>query len=1239
MEIIRKSWPLGYTPCADNIGGSREGLQFARNITFDDGGVLTTPPGTVLESNGPLPAGISRIYTKQFNLNSLGGGGYSDNSKVRYLALTNGTVARNYGPTYKTLNAFEMAILTGGSGKATFGVSKGWVLICSDTQKVKDNGIIQKPLGFSAPAAPALVAKAPNQRSAGNLSAGTFANWDTAAVEGSGYSKASTYVQITADPTSLRGIVQAGRTTGGTTFTEDLTAMVGAVTKTHTDEDLFKWEVRISDTSKLIKVRLEILLESPTAASTTPDVQNYYWFEWEARNPNVVSSDISNPDLIPYEVTAEQAAALSTAIDSGMEFVGSFRQGINTWSTLQAKRNQFNRVGTDDSKGWNNVKGYRIIVLGIDSVELTATQLLFEGGIGSTFTGTYTVVQVNVYNAGSFFDKSPVSPASTEVTAFATGLTVTPQAASGDVNEIWIYLGGGNLDGYYRALRITSGTGASTPIDINKSETEIQLEGERADFYLQRVPDNVVAIVDDFYGRTLYFTSNNMYASYLDNPGGYDSRFVISIASMDGETILEAALVSIGTVLVTTTKDVYEITGTGAVLDLGDGVPLLDYVKRAIGVEYPPINDAIAVKSGGIIYQGADGWRWLRGADSALIDTANRLDKLYTENNILADGLANPLRKGSNNSIVGGCAVYRNRLYTHVELINEGRVWHIYDFTKQLWYFYSDPIAANNPFSLHIEEDGTILYGTEPSGDRQLRSLGTGDMLDQFRQYNFDLLTVFDDLDLPAQRKDTFTAKIEMDSAGSAVTVTFNAYNDGAVTSTLSYSISSFGRTISYLSLAPLGAPQRIRIRMQGQASKFKLYSITADVDPRPVPLNYLRIPPNNFGVQGKKRLPELPFVIDTRGNTVTADLYLDNALYSSTSFVSAGKETYNLRIPVDVTPTDIGLILRCASGNFEFYEMVTPREVEILPDSLLFKHIPYTNLGTASRKRFVQYAFVINTNAGTVTFTPFVDGVTYTPQNYITSRKQTVIYTFATEAVGIDIGGTLSGATPFEYYGLNLDECISEKLPPATQFLRIPNTNFGTAGKKRLRTIPFVIDTKGQNVTFTPIADGISYPPSVFNTTAKRTVFHYFQSDIFAVDFGGTLSAAADFEFYETLTPVNVETLPVGTMWDQMGPYDFTRRGKLFWLRIRALFTGSTFTYRIINNELELIYGATVSVEPGKDRPYEIQLPAYIQVQTCRVEIEAPQVFHRWWIELEGMGSGNDTAHKRIRLGTREGR
>ena len=301
-----------------------------------------------------------------------------------------------------------------------------------------------------------------------------------------------------------------------------------------------------------------------------------------------------------------------------------------------------------------------------------------------------------------------------------------------------------------------------------------------------------------------------------------------------------------------------------------------------------------------------------------------------------------------------------------------------------------------------------------------------------------------------------------------------------------------------------------------------------------PTPCEYLVIPANDYGKPNRKRHSSYKFQINTRGADVLFTPILDGIEYPVKTFNTSVKQTVEYFFQSDIIAIDIGGILECSFFGvtpFEFYGTVVPQEIELLPARLEYYRIPNSNLGSVSRKRIINYAFVIDTYGQNVTFTPVLDGNSSTPTAVVnTVGKETFIYYFLTETICTDIGGTLEGNSPFEFYGLNPEKIVSEDMPVPCKYLVIPANNYGTPNRKRHTSYKFQINTRGQNVLFTPILDGVTYAATTFNTLVKRTVEYFFpESDIIGIDVGGTLQSLTNtpFEFYGVIVPQTVEQLP----------------------------------------------------------------------------------------------------------------
>jgi len=1396
-ELIRGVWPEGWRPSQNDFNGSVNGLLRSDNLRPDDVGVLSLVPGTTKLSSGAFTGNGNFIFSSVMDLENLINATYPGNAKVRYVGQANGTLLRNFDPTNKTIVDYGLSIFSTGSGVYAGANCFGHNLLFSGTQKWKDRGDEQWPLGIDAPAAVGVASNVPPFVYADNRNgSGYFNNWDTAAVEGTAYTKNGIdYVTVTAAAVSgsslYRSIVQRGILTTTNIDLNTLSSGVG------TNEDLFRFSLRLSNTDSFIKIRVEYLLETPTVNSPAPvvqDISNYYWHEWTNRVSEVISPDLEAPDLIPFEATQAEIDALRNGT-TGVSFVPSIRSGINVWSTLQCKRGDFTRVGDNDALDWSTVKGIRVLVFATDAQVTLVNLFQFIGGTQGTLTGNFSYIQVDCRDTNTYIETSLPGIASSDVTTFGSSNLISPTAPDSQANFIRIYRASDQTDGYYlikafdkvfpagisnaaaavftqnghglstgnviavrgglvgwagingnHSITVTSANTFTVPINSTGfgtltgsitysdyspfndyfSDTEALLGGydARFDFGVEAIPDNIIAVVAPYFTRAIYADYQTVYVSVQNNPGLIESGFKIEVASDNNEIILFMRKVAEKVIYIATTKDIYILAGDGTI----DGTGAINFQLAPLGIEQLAISNACAVEDSTLYYLAADGWRYISGSTSQLV--SRELDLLFQgETRYGLTPFVLPARNQNTNCVV----VTKGKLYCSMEQTTLGRCLVIYDLARKTWRYQRQATAANNPFFLYLEEDGTILYTTESTGDRFLHGLDSGTLIDGVTKWDMKLLTVYDADSKPKNRKDLYTLKVDMNSGGDNVTITLRALTDDSTPVSFAVTTSFTGRTQKTFAIySTLGIRKWMQLEIYSSAvSVCTIYNYSIDYELRPTQLTDLRIPPSNLGVQGRKRIPEIPMVIDTLGNAVTFTPLLDGVSETPGTITTSNKTTYNYQFATDKRAIDIGGLLSCATGVFEFYELVSPREVEVLPDSLKFKrvaatnlgtsarkriaqfafvidtkgnnvtyvpiidgvsfpsaiyntarkqtviyafttqtigidlegtlsavtgdfeyygpdygdsvyeklppiakflHLTSTNLGTSSRKRIAQFAFVIDTKGNSVTFTPRVDGVSFPVVTYNTTRKQTVIYTFITEAIGIDIEGTLTAsAGDFEYYGPDYSDCVYEKLPALASFMRMNTTNWNSAAKKRIRTIPLVIDTKGNSVVFTPSVDGVAYPATTFNTSEKRTVLYYFESDAFGIDVGGTLSGTG-FEFYGMLTPEVVEVLPVAKRFDQLGPIEFKKLGKLFSFRLRLIPTGTAIAYNVYMQDVVVTSG-TIVVTPNVQAVYEVKFPKFIMGQICRIELQSSAEFHRLSGEYQVAISGAQTDMKWVKM------
>lgn len=1172
--ILQKNWNKGWISDADEMNGPPDAFLRMDNLVLDEIGAVELVNGTSVVST---PGGnVLGIYSKAIN-----------GAKVRYsFNFSGGTGIIKRGAT-----GSEVSIVTeAGSPHACFGNGFGQIFIGSGNQSKKDDGTTTRNWGVQGPVAvPGAVSQQPPLL---DLSGGTFATpWTI--VEGVLLTDSSTYAGATLDATTFRGNVQFIPGSGNL----DATAFGGG--NVFGDDDIFSITVRPGDSDKLIKTRVEFLLSVPSGSNN--DVTDYYYFEWPARDTTF------------------------------------YRPGLNQWGKLECQRGDFTRIGKDPTLTWATVKAVRVTFFGTSQINCLFNQLWFLGGskgplLAGTFNSTpgYQYIQVNVLNTGVYVTKSNMSPPTSPIDISNSTIVLTPDTAvsSANVSEAWFFRIGGTLPDYYFVGKCAYPGGTFTDnvsdeqalrvgILLNRFNTPVT---STVDFNGNTIgiTDEILAIDGPFHGRMLIITFKNIYiTNYLD-PESFDSRTVINLSANVGEKNLFCHIIQNSFIVIGTTADLYEISGS-----LGnqpDGS--LDVSINPLGIEQPPISEGHCVLDNVLYYVANDGLRYINGGISQLVPASPRL---------LFKGQTRYGLSGINVGFAGSiqyelCA-NKNKVYTIVYHLDSSASLFVYDTIYKYWYRY-----ATNPGCLFSEEDGFLLGGYS---DGKVRRLDTGTNFDGSQNIMVNLRTVLLDGGQPLQRKDLFVLKLVVDTGNSQIDINIADEINGL---SLLTTTQTNGLLPIYLRLDNTihNLQKKLEIQITDHAAagvaKFRLTELSIDYMERPVPVAYVRVPPTNYGVAGRKRIEEIPFIVDTLNQSINVAGILDEVIQPTQSVTTNEKSVANYRFNVQTYGTNVGLLLIAPNSGqtFEFYDIVQPRSIDVIPDSVLYHRIPSSNLGTASRKRIFHYAFVIDTRGSNVTFTPFIDGISYPSQVYNTVEKTTVLYAFLTEAIGIDIWGTLSGTIPFEFYNLNLEECVIEKMPPRGTHYVVPNNNFGVAAQKRMRVIPMVINTFGKDVVFTPTVDNVSILTEVttFNTLAKKTVFQLFRTDQFGVDYGGILDGAGNnFEFYGFGEPDNVEILPPPKLFDQAGPLQLDRSGKLLEFRTRMIARALTVGFNIFMDDSS-VYTGIIQTLPNTDKVYSQRMPRSIIGTVCRIEFSSNLPFNRWnckmRIDLAGAATDN---------------
>jgi len=307
-------------------------------------------------------------------------------------------------------------------------------------------------------------------------------------------------------------------------------------------------------------------------------------------------------------------------------------------------------------------------------------------------------------------------------------------------------------------------------------------------------------------------------------------------------------------------------------------------------------------------------------------------------------------------------------------------------------------------------------------------------------------------------------------------------------------------------------------------------------------------------------------------------------------------------------------------------------------PEQRTFIRIQGQNFGTTARKRIATIPFQLDSLGGSVTINSILDGnLVYSP-SFSSNRKTSLNIEFPLSGGNLPIARdyefTLHSTNLFEFFGFEEPKIVELYPQPCNGYV-IPTTNFGTAARKRVRTWPFILSGAGA-LSFTPIVDGVAMPAAStsFSLTAEKATYrYYFKTDVFGVDYSGYFSGA-DFEVSDIMQPEIVQILPIAKRFDQVGPEEFFRYGKIKQMELRVLPVGGTsIPYTIYFNDTTS-RTAGFTVVDGKEATYFLMMPKGTSGNIVRIELGPTSFdFHRFYTRLQVAESGNDTDLKWINL------
>lgn len=726
---------------------------------------------------------------------------------------------------------------------------------------------------------------------------------------------------------------------------------------------------------------------------------------------------------------------------------------------------------------------------------------------GLNLSGTYTWKTVWINRQASYIGRSKSSTSSPETTIapdqVPTFSITNPNFAgvAPEVNEIWIYRRGGELDRYYKVAEIKQVAfgGAATFLwsDFTDDVDALTL-GESLNEYLTTVkytdtPDYILEALGQVNTRYIYFTQDQIIISERNSPDVYDIRNIIKISGSLGETFLFARQVGDNVILVGTSEDLYVLTGTFN--DLPDG--FIDVYFRSLGAkEKKPIGREAAVYSSNLIYMTAAGWAMYdyRSGDSKLLIAPN-LDRLY--NNEVCHGYQ-PVVLYSAGVLRYSCAVVNDKLYVSVQDKNGNLRVEVYDFVRAYWRLLSyraDMLAA--------EEDGTLIgfdYSTIKMVELDSKTVKTVGA--SFVDQSLEFLTVFFDGGTPRNRKDTQALKIQAKTDGGALLL--EVYTDGNTTSYVKqFTFASASLTEFTFDASDIIA-KSYQFRIYGASAEFLLTNISVTYELHPEPLTSLILRPGNLGSNSRKYLPNHPMVIDTLGNVVNLNIIGDDTNLLSKAIQTTRKQSVD-NFQQSFTPAkDFEYRLTAAAGEFEFYELLRSSFMEVFPEQLNYYKSPVVNFGSQGEKIMVVWPFTIDTLGNQVTFTAFANNVSiHTPEAFIHAFKKAIRFGFVLSGglQGIDFHFTLVGG-PFELWEVGKPEIV-RAYPVARKYDRIDGVEverFAKISKVELRLLSDT--TQVINVTIFTIVNH-TVVSNVFSLSLQANV-----EDIYVLDVPKTVSS-----------------------------------------------------------------------------------------------------------------------------------
>ncbi len=709
-----------------------------------------------------------------------------------------------------------------------------------------------------------------------------------------------------------------------------------------------------------------------------PFLDNYYYFDFLIRNNGTVNLKDPNSNaaaayaaankkwlspLTPNEATAVKSPEEASRI---LRSIGRFA-GIRSrersdsqaaspaWGHFSVTRGQFNRIGVKKGRDWTTVRGFKVVYTAVpgSTEKIYLDDAIWNGGGMRALTGTFQVGyrwarQVKDKNGGEVYTElSPMSPISDQLLMKQQTMRVTISSAAitakdEQVNQVWVYMYGGNLDTYYRVGILNAGSSTGMKIDdvsapnnfsnvwawwkgsiltshgfsytdhkpdkvedlvasVYRSEIDAMTENVIFEPGATGPPNRIISIAGPWNRRIFCLTEEGwLYPSTNTSPSSFSLYQTIDLR-MYGTPYWVVKTVS--GIFVGCSKDIIRINGSGDTSD--DGVTA-DLWPQPLMVSHPPTDYGVTTDGNSVLYRSLDGPMLFQGASSEQLPFAGTslLWRGESRHGVLAL------------SLQGGrfrFCEYQHRIYM---LAPEGAsdptaLWRWDEGTGEWcrFIYYKDEVARTL-LSIHADIQGRLLIGTS---DGELIQAENGDG-DDSAPIPINVLTPLTEGESPMNRKEPCDLQLHVLTGGNTGFIQFFLDRNQDADKIISFSTSSQG--IYRDSLLDMDPFLRLQVGIVGSFMKFNLHALGVSYLPRPNHVYAL-----NLGKIIPEKGADLAWVNQVEIEACSTanlllDVYKNGVLHSTETVVITPNERdmYTVVPPRDTKARRLGMVLRTSN-------------------------------------------------------------------------------------------------------------------------------------------------------------------------------------------------------------------------------------------------------------------------------------------------------------------------------------